>query len=141
MHKAAAELDFFDVAYFAERSIEDEIDATTESDLIIFIISYALIFLYITVALGKYTSLKRIPVDMKVSLATGGIIIILASALAATGVFGWARVASNLIVMEVVPFLILAVGADNVFILVMDIQREERKHRKVTFQNILYHFH
>ena len=27
--------------------------------------------------------------------------------------------------MEVVPFLILAVGADNVFILVMDIQREK----------------
>ena len=62
---------------------------------------------------------------MKVSLALGGIIIILASAMAATGVFGWAGIASNLIVMEVVPFLILAVGADNVFILVMDIQREE----------------
>ena len=53
--------------------------------------------------------------------------MILISALAATGVFGWAGVASNLIVMEVVPFLLLAIGADNVFILVMDIQREERK--------------
>ena len=63
---------------------------------------------------------------MKVSLAIGGILIILASALAATGVFGWAGVASNLIVMEGVPFLLLAVGADNVFILVMDIQREPR---------------
>ena len=86
-------------------------------------------------ALGKYSSCRRFPIDMKISLATGGIIIILASglfeifilfykkiALAATGVFGWAGIASNLIVMEVVPFLILAVGADNVFILVMDVQ-------------------
>ena len=64
---------------------------------------------------------------MKVSLAFGGIVMILISALAATGVFGWAGVASNLIVMEVVPFLLLAIGADNVFILVMDIQREKRK--------------
>ena len=52
---------------------------------------------------------------MKISLAIGGILMILASALAATGIFGWVQVASNLIVMEVVPFLLLAIGADNVF--------------------------
>ena len=34
--------------------------------------------------------------------------------------------------MEVVPFLILAIGADNVFILVMDIQREDRKPEEST---------
>ena len=88
----------FDIAFFSERSIEDEIDATTESDLGIFIASYVIIFVYIMSALGSYSSIKRIPVDMKVSLAFGGIIMILISALAATGVFGWAGVASNLIV-------------------------------------------
>ena len=116
----------FDIAYFSERSIEDEIDATTESDLPIFIASYTIIFFYIMTVLGSYTTFKRIPVDMKITLAVGGILMILLSALAATGVFGWAQVASNLIVMEVVPFLLLAIGADNVFILVMDIQREKR---------------
>ena len=120
------EFENFEFAYFAERSIEDEIDATTESDLIIFVISYTVIFLYIMTALGSYSSLKRVPVDMKISLAVGGILMILASALAASGIFGYADVPSNLIVMEVVPFLLLAIGADNVFILVMDIQREPR---------------
>ena len=48
-------------------------------------------------ALGKYESLKRIPVDAKVTLAISGIVMILLSALAATGVFGWAQIASNVI--------------------------------------------
>ena len=128
MKKAVDEnrLQNFDIAFFSERSIEDEIDATTESDLPIFIASYTIIFFYIMTVLGSYTTFKRIPVDMKITLAVGGILMILLSALAATGVFGWAQVASNLIVMEVVPFLLLAIGADNVFILVMDIQREKR---------------
>jgi Niemann-Pick C1-like protein 1 len=126
MSEKAPNLKYYDVAYFCERSIEDEIDATAEEDLGIFLIAYLVIFLYIMIALGKYSSLRRVPIDMKVSLAISGIIVILASAFAATGIFGWLGVASNLIVVEVVPFLLLAIGADNVFILVMDIQREKR---------------
>ena len=82
------------------------------------------------IALGKYSRLRRVPIDMKVSLAISGIIVILAFAFAATGIFGWLGVASNLIAVEVVPFLLLAIGADNVFILVMDIQREKRLERE-----------
>ena len=48
----------FDMAYFSERSIEDEIDATTESDLGIFVASYVIIFVYIMSALGSYSSIK-----------------------------------------------------------------------------------
>ncbi|CAG5080501.1 Oidioi.mRNA.OKI2018_I69.PAR.g9618.t1.cds [Oikopleura dioica] len=127
MTEEAPKLKYYDVAYFCERSIEDEIDKTAEEDVGIFIIAYVVIFLYITIALGKYSSIRRVPIDMKVSLAVSGIIVILASAFAATGIFGWLGVASNLIVVEVVPFLLLAIGADNVFILVMDIQREKRR--------------
>lgn len=122
---------YWDVAFFSERSIEDVIEESSQSDLIIFVISYVLIFAYIMVALGKYDSCSRIPIDAKITLALGGIFMILLSAFAATGVFGWANVASNLIVMEVVPFLLLAVGADNVFILVMDIQREDPEGKSI----------
>ena len=48
----------FDIAFFSERSIEDEIDATTESDLGIFVASYVIIFVYIMSALGSYSSIK-----------------------------------------------------------------------------------
>ena len=67
------------MAFFAERSIEDEIDESSESDIIIFVVSYVVIFIYIMFALGKYSSCRRFPIDMKISLATGGIVIILAS--------------------------------------------------------------
>jgi len=110
---------YWNVAFFSERSIEDVIDEASAADMIIFVISYILIFLYIMLALGKYESCKRLPIDAKISLAISGICMILLSAFAAVGVFGWAGIASNLIVMEVVPFLLLAVGADNVFILII----------------------
>lgn len=43
-----------------QRSLEDEINRTTAEDIPIFMISYAVIFLYIAVALGEYSSWKRI---------------------------------------------------------------------------------
>lgn len=43
-----------------QRSLEDEINRTTTEDIPIFMISYAVIFLYIAVALGEYTSIKRV---------------------------------------------------------------------------------
>lgn len=43
-----------------QRSLEDEISRTTAEDIPIFMISYAVIFLYIAVALGEFTSWKRI---------------------------------------------------------------------------------
>ena len=38
------------------------------------------------------------------------------------GVYGYLGIATTLIIIEVVPFLLLAVGADNVFILVLEYQ-------------------
>lgn len=49
-----------------QRSLEDEINRTTIEDIPIFMISYAVIFLYIAVALGEYSSFKRILVSQRV---------------------------------------------------------------------------
>jgi hypothetical protein len=92
-------LEFWDVAYFSERSIEDVIEEASLADLNIFVISYILIFLYIILALGRYQSMARIPIDAKITVAVCGIFMILLSAFAATGIFGWAGVASNMIGM------------------------------------------
>lgn len=43
-----------------QRSLEDEINRTTAEDIPIFMISYAVIFVYIAVALGEYTSWRRL---------------------------------------------------------------------------------
>uniref|UniRef100_S4RWS5 NPC1 like intracellular cholesterol transporter 1 n=1 Tax=Petromyzon marinus TaxID=7757 RepID=S4RWS5_PETMA len=113
----------FTVVFMAERSLEDEINRTTAEDLPIFAISYAVIFAYIALALGEYSSWKRVLIDSKVTLGLGGIFVVLASVAAAMGVFAYAGVPSSLVILEVVPFLILAVGADNIFIFVLELRR------------------
>ena len=61
------------------------------------------------------------------TLGLGGIMIVLLSVAASIGVFGFAQVSATLIIFEIIPFLVLAVGVDNIFILVQKFQRTERK--------------
>ncbi|XP_053575429.1 NPC1-like intracellular cholesterol transporter 1 [Bombina bombina] len=113
--------------YMAERSLEDEISRTTTEDIPIFTISYLVIFVYIALALGEYSSCSRVLVDSKVTLGLGGILVVLGSVLSSMGFYSYLGVSSSLIIVEVVPFLVLAVGADNIFIFVLELQRDERK--------------
>uniref|UniRef100_A0A4W3HYR2 NPC1 like intracellular cholesterol transporter 1 n=1 Tax=Callorhinchus milii TaxID=7868 RepID=A0A4W3HYR2_CALMI len=109
------------------RSLEDEINRTTAEDLPIFAISYLVIFIYITLALGDYTSWKRILIDSKITLGLGGILVVILAVVSAMGFYAYLGVPSSLIILEVVPFLVLAIGADNIFIFVLEYQRDERK--------------
>uniref|UniRef100_A0A3Q1JB28 SSD domain-containing protein n=1 Tax=Anabas testudineus TaxID=64144 RepID=A0A3Q1JB28_ANATE len=117
----------FTFAYMAERSLEDEINRTTAEDIPIFMISYAVIFVYIAVALGEYSSWKRILVDSKVLVGLGGILVVGCSVLASMGFYSWIGIPSSLVILQVVPFLVLAVGADNIFIFVLEYQRDVRR--------------
>ncbi|XP_035022028.2 NPC1-like intracellular cholesterol transporter 1 [Hippoglossus stenolepis] len=117
----------FTFAYMAERSLEDEINRTTSEDIPIFMISYAVIFLYISVALGEYTSWKRILVDSKFLVGLGGILVVGCSVLTSMGFYSWIGIPSSLVILQVVPFLVLAVGADNIFIFVLEYQRDARR--------------
>ena len=53
--------------------------------------------------------------------------IVLLSVAASIGVFGFVGVPATLIIFEIIPFLVLAVGVDNIFILVQTYQREPRQ--------------
>uniref|UniRef100_A0A667WXI0 NPC1 like intracellular cholesterol transporter 1 n=1 Tax=Myripristis murdjan TaxID=586833 RepID=A0A667WXI0_9TELE len=117
----------FTFAYMAERSLEDEINRTTAEDIPIFMISYAVVFVYIAVALGEYSSWKRILVDSKFLVGLGGILVVGWSVLASMGFYAWIGIPSSLVILQVVPFLVLAVGADNIFIFVLEYQRDVRR--------------
>lgn len=65
-------------------------------------------------------------VNAKFSLGLGGVVIVLTSVAASVGFFGYIGVPVTLIIIEVMPFLILAVGVDNVFIIVQSYQRTQR---------------
>lgn len=60
--------------------------------------------------------------DAKVSLGLAGVIIVLLSVGASLGFYSYLHIPSTLIIIEVVPFLVLAVGVDNIFILVQKYQ-------------------
>lgn len=61
-------------------------------------------------------------VDAKISLGLAGVIIVLLSVGASLGFYSYLGIPSTLIIIEVVPFLVLAVGVDNIFILVQKYQ-------------------
>ncbi|XP_004839969.1 Niemann-Pick C1-like protein 1 [Heterocephalus glaber] len=117
----------FQVAFMAERSLEDEINRTTLTDLPVFAVSYIVIFLYIFLALGSYSRCELVPVECKATLGLGGVAVVLGSVVAAMGFYSYLGVPSSLVIFQVVPFLVLAVGADNIFIFVLEYQRLPRR--------------
>lgn len=130
-----------------QRSVEDEINRESKSDVKTVIISYMVMFIYVTFALGYYTRCSRIlvrsiifnywnfshsisrlicpfQIDIKITLGLVGVLIVILSVVCSLGIWSYAKIPATLIIIEVVPFLVLAVGVDNIFILVQAYQRE-----------------
>lgn len=55
--------DFMDIAFSSERSIEDELDRASKGEFLTVSISYLLMFIYISLALGEADSWSRIFVN------------------------------------------------------------------------------
>ncbi|GLV43405.1 Niemann-Pick type C-1a [Carabus blaptoides fortunei] len=118
---------YMDIAYSSERSIQDELERVSEAEMSTVVISYGVMFVYIAIALGRIRSCRTLLVDSKVTLAVGGIVIVLCSVLCSLGIFGYIGVPTTLLTIEVIPFLVLAVGVDNIFIIVQTHMRSPRK--------------
>ncbi|XP_057672908.1 NPC intracellular cholesterol transporter 1 homolog 1b-like [Diorhabda carinulata] len=117
---------YIDIAYSAERSIEDEIGELSKSTASTVLISYLVMFIYVAFTLGKFTSFKYFLLDAKFSLAFGGILIVFSSVGSTIGLCGYFGVVTTMLTIEVVPFLVLAVGVDNIYIIVQTHQRKEK---------------
>uniref|UniRef100_A0A673K9J8 Niemann-Pick C1 protein-like n=1 Tax=Sinocyclocheilus rhinocerous TaxID=307959 RepID=A0A673K9J8_9TELE len=124
------------IAFSSERSIEDEIDRESNSDITTIVISYVIMFVYISLALGHINSFWTLLVDSKISLGIAGILIVLSSVACSLGIFSYIGIPLTLIVIEVIPFLVLAVGVDNIFIIVQTYQRDERMPEEELHQQI-----
>jgi len=55
---------FMDVAYSSERSIEDELERQSSGEVVTVVVSYLIMFLYISVALGEINSMSRLFVSI-----------------------------------------------------------------------------
>jgi Niemann-Pick C1 protein len=125
-----------DIAFTSERSIEDELNRESKSDISTILVSYLLMFAYVSISLGHVDDCNRAMIDSKITLGIGGVIIVLASVVASGGLFGYIGVPATLIIFEVIPFLVLAVGVDNIFILVQTHQRDTKKPNETHAEHI-----
>ena len=72
-------------------------------------------------------SLVPLQVDSKATLGLGGVAVVLGAVVASMGFFSYLGVPSSLVILQVVPFLVLAVGADNIFIFVPEYQVRQQE--------------
>lgn len=109
------------LSYSAERSVQDELSRESGEDTSTVAISYLVMLLYVALALAKIpkrgATWQTVLVHGRTLLALGGVLIVGAAVAAALGLCGWFGINATLIIMEVIPFLALAIGVDNVFIL------------------------
>jgi Niemann-Pick C1 protein len=124
------------LSFNTEISLEQELNKNTNTDAKIIVISYIVMFIYASLALGSTTvtigTVLRNPlgalVQSKFMLGIVGILIVLMSVAASVGLFAAAGVKATLIIAEVIPFLVLAVGVDNIFLIVHEFERVNISH-------------
>ncbi|XP_073981176.1 NPC intracellular cholesterol transporter 1 homolog 1b-like [Rhodnius prolixus] len=120
--------DFIDVAFRSERSIEDELIKESTAEASTVVISYILMFIYVSLALGSYNSINTLLVNSKIGLGLCGVLLVLLAVFSSFGIFGYISCPTTLLTMEVIPFLVLAVGVDNMFILVTTHKRKTKSY-------------
>ncbi|CAF3904880.1 unnamed protein product, partial [Rotaria magnacalcarata] len=122
----------FTVFYSAERSIQDELNRQSRSDIFTIIISYSIMFLYVTLTLGRIRSWRTFLIDLKISVGFIGVFFVLISVMSSIGFYSYCGLAGTLIIFEVIPFLVLAVGVDNIFIIVQHFEHAKtEKHPSI----------
>ena len=124
------------LSFSTEISLEQELNKSTNTDAKIIVISYIIMFLYASIALGSTTlsfrDFMRNPaislVESKFTLGVVGILIVLMSITASIGLFSWVGLRATLIIVDVIPFIVLAVGVDNIFLIVHEFERVNISH-------------
>ncbi|KAG8369281.1 hypothetical protein BUALT_Bualt15G0135100 [Buddleja alternifolia] len=112
------------LAFSTQSSIEEELKRESTADIMTILISYIVMFAYISLTLGDISHSSPFYISSKVLLALSGVVLVMLSVLGSIGFFSAIGVKSTLIIMEVIPFLVLAVGIDNMCILVHAVKRQ-----------------
>ncbi|KAB2626246.1 Niemann-Pick C1 protein-like [Pyrus ussuriensis x Pyrus communis] len=112
------------LSFSSESSVEEELKRESTADAITILISYLVMFAYISLTLGDSPRLSSFYISCKVLLGLSGVVLVMLSVLGSVGFFSVIGVKSTLVIMEVIPFLLLAVGVDNMCILVNAVKRQ-----------------
>jgi Niemann-Pick C1 protein len=116
------------IDFMSGRSITDELDDQNKQNIWVVVLSYLLMFFYISIAMGEFPSL----ILSRVLVAFGGILVVILSFLGSIAIVSFLGIRMSLISSEVVPFLVLAIGVDNMFIIT---GAKDRKRMKSKISN------
>ncbi|KAJ3333530.1 hypothetical protein HDU76_007060 [Blyttiomyces sp. JEL0837] len=94
--------------YYDFNSPQDSISA----DFMILVVSYLIVFLYISLILGRVELVKS-----KFGLGLAAVVMVFCSLLMAVGLSSVMGVTTSLVPWEVLPFLIIAIGVENILVL------------------------
>ncbi|KAJ3079674.1 hypothetical protein HDU99_010361, partial [Rhizoclosmatium hyalinum] len=93
---------------FGETSMDDVFSV----EYAIVLLSYIIVFFYISLVLGRVELVKS-----KFGLGMGAVIMVFSSLTMSVGLTSWMGVTSTLVPWEVLPFLIIAIGVENIFVM------------------------
>ena len=119
-------LSCFKVHYMSERSLDDAISESSSSDIALVSITFSLMITFACVMLGKFLN----PLTGHSLLANAGVFAVGLGILSGFGLAMWCQV-PFISMVGVLPFLVLGIGIDDMFILVDELDRQPREMSKM----------
>lgn len=119
------------VSWSSESSVQRELARESFLDAATVALSYVAMLIYIGIALGKYSARPQADacreriVKSRCLLGLSGVAVVLCSVLGGLGICSAMGISASLIVMEVVPFLVLAIGVDNMFLIAAEEEMQQ----------------
>ena len=112
----------FEVYYEAERSTDDAIAENGSADITLVSITFAVMISFACFMLSKFLN----PLTGHSLLACAGVLAVTLGILAGMGIATWCRV-TFVNMIGVVPYLVISIGIDDMFILVDEMDRQPRQ--------------
>jgi Niemann-Pick C1 protein len=126
------------LSFSAQRSVQDELRRESTADAGVVLSSYGVMLMYIAFAMGAVPADPRQALQALVlsraGLGLAGVSVVALSVVGALGAVSLFGAGATLIILEVIPFLVLAVGVDNMFVLAAALERQDprlRLHERV----------
>uniref|UniRef100_M4BQN4 SSD domain-containing protein n=1 Tax=Hyaloperonospora arabidopsidis (strain Emoy2) TaxID=559515 RepID=M4BQN4_HYAAE len=120
----------FDIYFYAEISVQDEVDAESSNGMGPVALSYCLMIIYISLGINRIRFSRQFFISSKIVAGLCGVMSIVCGVATTIGIYVWFGVKLQLIIMEVIPFLSLAIGVDNIFLLIHAMTEKEDQLRR-----------